>query len=111
MTGGENVDPAEVEAAVLAWRGAASVCVVGLEDEEWGERVGAVLAPAAGFEALGGLAALERHLGGRLAGFKRPRCWSVRERLPVARSGKVDREACRRILEESAVSRERETGP
>ena len=111
VTGGENVDPAEVEAAVLAWRGAASVCVVGLEDEEWGERVGAVLAPAAGFEALGGFAALERHLGGRLAGFKRPRCWSVRERLPVARSGKVDREACRRILEESAVSGERKAGP
>lgn len=104
VTGGENVDPAEVEAAILEWPGAAACCVVGIEDEEWGERVGAVVAPAAGFEALGGLRALERHLGERLAGFKRPRSWSVRERLPVARSGKVDRDACRGILEKPAAA-------
>ena len=101
VTGGENVDPAEVEAAVVEWAGAADACVVGLEDEEWGERVGAVLVPAAGFEALGGLDGLGRHLGGRLAGFKRPRCWSVVDRLPVAASGKVDRSACARLLVES----------
>lgn len=101
VTGGENVDPAEVEAAVVEWPGAADACVVGLEDEEWGERVGAVLVPAAGFEALGGLDGLGRHLGGRLAGFKRPRRWSVVDRLPVAASGKVDRSACARLLVES----------
>jgi O-succinylbenzoic acid--CoA ligase len=101
VTGGENVDPAEVEAAVLEWAGAAAACVVGLEDEEWGERVGAVLVPAAAFEALGGLAGLGRHLGGHLAGFKRPRCWSVVDGLPLAASGKVDRSACVRLLVDS----------
>ncbi|MDE2851594.1 MAG: AMP-binding protein [Acidobacteriota bacterium] len=105
VTGGENVDPAEVEAAVVEWPGAADVCVVGLEDEEWGEQVGAVLVPAAGFEALGGLDGLGRHLGGRLAGFKRPRCWSVVDRLPMAASGKVDRSACARLLVESPSQR------
>lgn len=105
VTGGENVDPAEVEAAVVEWPGAVEACVVGLEDEEWGERVGAVLVPAAGFEALGGLAGLGRHLGGRLAGFKRPRCWSVADRLPMAASGKVDRSACARLLVESPSQR------
>jgi O-succinylbenzoic acid--CoA ligase len=101
VTGGENVDPAEVEAAVLEWAGAAAACVVGLEDEEWGERMGAVLVPASGFEALGGLAGLGRHLSGRLAGFKRPRCWSVVDGLPLAVSGKVDRSACVRLLVDS----------
>lgn len=105
VTGGENVDPAEIEAAVVEWPGAADACVVGLEDDEWGEQVGAVLVPAAGFEALGGLAGLGRHLGGRLAGFKRPRCWSVVDRLPVAASGKVDRGACVRLLVESPGER------
>ncbi len=98
VTGGENVDPAEVEAAALEWRGAAEVCVVGVEDEEWGERVGAVVVPSVGFEALGGLAGLGRHLGSRVAGFKRPRCWAVVDRLPAAASGKVDRRACVRLL-------------
>lgn len=105
VTGGENVDPAEVEAAVVEWPGAADACVVGLEDEEWGERVGAVLVPAAGFDALGGLAGLGRRLSGSLAGFKRPRCWSVVDRLPVAASGKVDRSACARLLVESPSPR------
>ncbi len=104
VTGGENVDPAEVEAVILEWPGAADACVVGLEDEEWGERVAAVLVPAVGFDALDGLAALERHLGSRLAGFKRPQRWSVADRLPVAASGKVDRSACTRLLVESRNS-------
>ncbi len=109
VTGGENVDPLEVEAAVLEWPGAAAACVVGLEDEEWGERVGAVLVPAAGFEALGGLAGLERRLDALLAGFKLPRRWSVVRELPVAASGKVDRGACARLLAEGELETARGT--
>ena len=111
VTGGENVDPAEVEAAVLEWRGAAAACVVGLEDEEWGERVGAVVVPAAGFETLGGLEGLERRLGARLAGFKRPRRWAVVRELPVGASGKVDRGACARRLVESQAPPAGGSGP
>src|SRR5690606_33100383 len=50
VTGGENVYPAEVEAALLAACPAVqSACVFGLPDPEWGERVAAalVLAPGA----------------------------------------------------------------
>ena len=106
VTGGENVDPAEVEAVVLEWPGVTAVCVVGVEDEEWGEQVAAVLVAGTGFEALGGLGALKQRLGGRLAGFKRPRRWRVVDELPVAASGKVDREACRRILQGGSASPE-----
>ena len=101
LTGGENVDPAEVEAAVVGWSGAAAACVVGLDDDEWGERVAAVVARTAGFEAAGGVAGLESHLREQLAGFKRPRCWKVVDRLPTAPSGKVDRRACVELLAES----------
>lgn len=102
VSGGENVDPTEVEAAVVDWPGAAAACVVGVNDEVWGERVAAVVAGSGAFEAAGGLAALEEHLRTRLAGFKRPRCWKVVDRLPTAPSGKVDRQACRALLVESA---------
>ena len=98
VTGGENVDPAEVEAAVAEWPGAAAVCVVGCEDREWGERVAAVVARGESFDASGGLPGLERHLAARLAGFKRPRRWRVVEELPMAHSGKVDCDACRELL-------------
>ena len=101
VTGGENVDPAEVEAAVVEWPGAKAACVVGVEDGEWGERVAAVVVGSGTFAAAGGLGALEAHLCARLAGFKRPRSWKVVDRLPLAPSGKVDREACRGLLVES----------
>ena len=101
LTGGENVDPAEVEAAVVEWPGAEAACVVGVDDEVWGERVAAVVVGSGAFKGAGGLPALEEHLRARLAGFKRPRCWKVVERLPVAPSGKVDRGACRGLLVES----------
>ena len=104
LTGGENVDPAEVEAAVVEWPGADAACVVGVKDEEWGERVAAMVAGSRGFDAAGGLPALEEHLRGRLAGFKRPRRWKVVERLPAAPSGKVDRRACRGLLAESGAA-------
>ena len=103
LTGGENVDPTEVEAAVIEWPGAAAACVVGVRDDEWGERVAAVVVGSGGFEAAGGLAGLEEHLCDRLAGFKRPRCWRMVERLPLAPSGKVDRRACRGLLVESGA--------
>lgn len=101
VTGGENVDPNEVEAAVLEWPGAAAACVVGVKDDEWGERVGAVVVGSHAFDAESGLVGLERHLRERLAGFKRPRRLIVIDRLPVAPSGKVDRQACRGLLVDS----------
>lgn len=107
VTGGENVDPNEVEAAVLEWPGAAAACVVGVDDDEWGERVGAVVVGSHAFEAESGLAGLERHLRERLAGFKRPRRLIVIDRLPVAPSGKVDRQVCRGLL----VDSERQVSP
>ena len=98
VTGGENVDPTEVEAAVVEWPGAAAACVVGVDDDVWGERVAAVVVGSDGFENAGGLPALQEHLRARLSAFKRPRRWKVVDRLPAAASDKVDREACRALL-------------
>jgi acyl-CoA synthetase (AMP-forming)/AMP-acid ligase II len=87
ITGGMNVYPAEVEAALNAHPDVGDAAVFGLPDDEWGERVHAVVAPRAGVGV--DVAALDAFLAGRLAGFKRPRSWSVREELPRTESGKL----------------------
>jgi len=95
ITGGENVDPGEVVAALRAHPGVASAAVVGLPDEEYGERVAALIVPADGDLTA---ATLEAHCRERLAGFKIPRTIEFAETLPRTVSGTVDRAAVRERL-------------
>jgi len=87
ITGGMNVYPAEVEAALHAHADVADAAVFGVVDDDWGERVHAVVAPRPGRHI--DPTALDAFLSARLAGFKRPRSWSIREELPRTESGKL----------------------
>jgi O-succinylbenzoic acid--CoA ligase len=46
ITGGENVEPGEVAAILRSHGDVEDVAVVGIDDETWGERVGALIVPA-----------------------------------------------------------------
>ena len=89
VTGGENVYPAEVEAILLEHPLVAQVCVVGVPDEEWGQRVAAVVVPKTGAPL--SAKALDAFCEGKLAGYKRPRSFHFVEALPTTNSDKVDR--------------------
>jgi len=93
ITGGMNVYPAEVEAALSDHPDVADAAVVGVADEEWGERVHAVVSPREGRSL--DPAELDAFLADRLAAFKRPRSWEVRDRLPRTESGKLLRRVLR----------------
>jgi len=87
ISGGENVYPAEVEAAILELEGVSEVAVVGAPDPRWGEIGIAYVAPAPG--AVLTAEAVLAHCRGRLAGYKRPRVVEVVAGLPRTGSGKV----------------------
>lgn len=87
ITGGVNVYPAEVEAALHAHPDVGDAAVIGLPDDEWGERVHAVVAPRPGRTLAP--ADLDAFVADRLAGFKRPRSWEIRPELPRTDSGKL----------------------
>jgi fatty-acyl-CoA synthase len=93
ISGGENVYPPEVEAAIAALPGVAQVAVVGVPDARWGEVGMAFVQPLAGVEL--DAAVLVAGLDGRLARFKIPRHVRVEAGLPLTASGKVDRVALR----------------
>lgn len=88
ITGGENVFPAEVEAAILATKLVKDVCVVGTPDSTWGQIVTAVYVPepTASWDTL--TIALER----TLSKVKRPKRWVAIDRLPRNLQGKINRE-------------------
>lgn len=94
VTGGENVYPAEVEAALLTHPAVAEAAVLGEADATWGQRVVAAVvlrAPASSGE-------LAAHCRARLAAFKVPRVLRVVESLPRTPVGKLDRRALRDAL-------------
>jgi o-succinylbenzoate---CoA ligase len=104
VTGGENVDPGEVVAILRDHPAVDDAAVVGLEDPDWGERVGALVVPETA-DADGSLdpQSLLAHCDERLAGFKRPKTLATAESLPRTASGTVDRDAVRRRLLESGT--------
>jgi o-succinylbenzoate---CoA ligase len=89
VSGGENVYPAEVEAALRAHPGVADCAVVGVPSAEWGQTVAAVVV------ARGELTAdvLGAHCRAQLAGYKCPRQYRFVDALPLNAAGKVDRAA------------------
>jgi fatty-acyl-CoA synthase len=90
ITGGENVFPGEVEAALMSCAGVAEVAVVGVADPHWGEVGHAFIVPAADSLDEG---AVTLHARTCLAGYKVPRRVTLLPALPRLGSGKIDRRA------------------
>jgi fatty-acyl-CoA synthase len=103
ISGGENVYPAEVEAAIAELTEVAECAVVGIPDARWGEvgRLYVVPLPGRAITA----DALLAHCAGRLAKFKVPRTAVITDSLPRTSSGKVQKHLLRkRAIEELAHS-------
>lgn len=101
ITGGENVYPAEVEAALMAHPSVAEVAVVGLADAEWNQRVVAVvrLDNRLDGDATAIQNELRSHCLTRLAGYKVPREIRITTApLPRTASGKLQRATVRHEL-------------
>jgi len=91
VTGGANVYPAEVEAAIDAHAAVRSCAVIGLPDDDLGQRVHAIV------DAPDGVSdeALREHLGEYLAHFKVPRSFEFVSDPLRDDAGKVRRSALR----------------
>jgi long-chain acyl-CoA synthetase len=86
--GGENVYSIEVENALAGAPGVGEAAVVAVPDEMMGEKVGAIIVPAAAGEL--DIEAVISHCRAHLAGFKVPQYVSVREDpLPRNPGGKL----------------------
>ena len=94
ISGGENVFSVEVENVIAQHPAVATCAVIGVPDETWGERVHAVVVPAAGRTVT--LEELHEFCTARIAGYKVPRSVEVVEALPVSAAGKVLKRELRR---------------
>ena len=99
VTGGETVDSNVVRSVLTGLPAVESAFVVGVTDEEWGERVGAIVVPSDP-DAPPSVASIDDHCRDRLATHERPRTVAIVDTLPRTVSGTVDRDAVRSILDD-----------
>lgn len=110
ISGGENVFPGEVEAALRECSGIEDAVVVGIPDEQWGE-VGFALVVLRDSrvvndgERLEVTSALQAELRSQLAGYKCPAHMEFTTALPRLASGKIDRRAVLEIAKVRCVRR------
>ena len=107
LTGGETVHPATVVDVVRSHPVVSDAAVVGLEDPEWGERVGALVVPVDSGPAVD-VEMLTEYCRDQLARFAVPKTWAVVDDLPRTPSGTIDREATVVKLNEERGSPENE---
>ncbi|NQD89387.1 o-succinylbenzoate--CoA ligase [Paenarthrobacter sp. CM16] len=87
ISGGENIYPAEVEAAIAELPAVGSVAVIGVEDQKWGEVPRAIVTLREGSSLTEDQ--LRSHLEGRLARYKIPKSVVFVEEMPRTASGKI----------------------
>ncbi|MDT0301702.1 acyl-CoA synthetase [Streptomonospora wellingtoniae] len=96
VSGGENVYPAEVEAALAAHPDVLECAVVGVPDATWGESGAALVVPVPGRRPEP--ADLRGFLAERLARYKIPAAFSLGGELPRNAVGKIDKRSLRSRL-------------
>jgi acyl-CoA synthetase (AMP-forming)/AMP-acid ligase II len=87
VSGGENVYPIEVEKTLTTHDEVAEAAVIGVDDEQYGQRLAAFVVLEPGSSAT--VDTLKQHVRDNLANYKVPREISVLDELPRGSTGKI----------------------
>jgi acyl-CoA synthetase (AMP-forming)/AMP-acid ligase II/NAD(P)-dependent dehydrogenase (short-subunit alcohol dehydrogenase family) len=95
VSGGENVFPQEIEETLLAHEGVADAAVIGVADEQFGQRLSALVVPKQGVSLSEDQ--LGTYIRQRLARYKVPREFTFVDELPRTATGKLRRRQLREL--------------
>ncbi len=98
IRGGENIAPAEIEAVLATIPEILDACVVGLPDDEWGQRIAAAIVVRPGVELTGD--DVRERVRSELRGSKTPELVVFREELPYTETGKL----LRRVVQDELTA-------
>ncbi|GAB3311621.1 AMP-binding protein [Epidermidibacterium keratini] len=105
VTGGENVYSTEVEKALAAHPAVDQVAVVGVPDDDWGERVHAYVVLAGGESV--DASALREFTGKQIAHYKVPKTIDFIDEMPLSPVGKILKRELRQRVSSNAVVEQR----
>ncbi|WP_066426111.1 2-succinylbenzoate--CoA ligase [Anabaena sp. 4-3] len=97
ISGGENIYPAEVEAAIRNTGMVTDVCVIGIKHQDWGQALTAVYIPRNSDITAG---EIKNALYNQISKFKIPKYWIPQTNLPRNAQGKINRQKLQQIATE-----------
>ena len=89
ISGGENISTVEVEQAIVSHPAVLEAAVIGMPDEQWGERPKAFVVLKPGSDA--SEQELIDHCRERIARYKSPKAVELIDELPKTSTGKVQK--------------------
>ena len=97
ISGGYNIYPREIEEVIAQVQGVHEVAVVGVKDQEWGQRVTALitLLPGAHVDPQ----VVMDHCKASMASYKKPKEVRIVESFPLNSTGKIAKKVIREELE------------
>ncbi|WP_340103833.1 o-succinylbenzoate--CoA ligase [Rhodohalobacter sp. 8-1] len=90
ISGGENIDPVEVESALKQIEGISEAAVTGIPDSEWGQKVVALVVRHSG-DSVPNEMDISSSLKKKLSGFKIPKEFRFVQQIPKTSLGKIRR--------------------
>ena len=96
ISGGENINPLEIETALLEFTGIQNASVFGQEDNEWGHIVSAAIIPVPGFNI--SETELKNFLQKKISSFKLPKKYYFMNQFPMGPLGKVQKNKLKEIV-------------
>ena len=96
VTGGENVNPAEVEEMIMNFSKVKEVCVFGIDDSKWGQKIAAAIVSKSDekFE----IDELKDFLKDKIASFIIPKEIYFVDEFPKTELGKIKRESLKKLF-------------
>lgn len=103
ITGGENVFPAEIESIIQSSGLVEDICILGIDDREWGQVITAFYVPLDQELDLLNLISL---ISPQLSKFKRPKHWVKMSHLPRNAQGKINRQQLKIIWQQNNLEKD-----
>ncbi len=100
ITGGENVYPTEIEAAIRKTNMIIDVCVIGIADKHWGQALTAIYIPK---DKNISYLEIQTQIKNQLSKFKIPKNWISLPNLPRNTQGKINRQQLQQIAEDLLI--------
>lgn len=95
ITGGENVFPSEIEAAIISTNLVTDVAVIGADDSYWGQIIAAIYVPA---NANISCKQIQEIIARKLTRFKLPKLWIQINIMPRNEQGKINRQQLQELV-------------